>query len=184
MRFFCSVFLIVIIFYSCSGSDPANDSTKWVSLDQKTDTVKHAYNINTGKTGPADLISFARTLTGIPYKYGSSDPTQGFDCSGFITHVFNHFSIVVPRSSVDFTYAGREIDLENAKPGDLILFTSTDSTIRVVGHMGILVTSPKEGLTFIHSTSGKAHGVTETPLNAYYMGRFMKVIRIFAKNDL
>ncbi|MES2807286.1 MAG: C40 family peptidase [Bacteroidota bacterium] len=187
MRIFCTVCLLLIVLYSC-GSDPANDSTQWTGANQPsqpaTDTIKHPLSVITGKTTPDQLIGFARTLTGIPYKYGSTDPRQGFDCSGFITHVFNHFSILVPRSSVDFTHTGREIDLKKAKPGDLILFTGTDSTIRVVGHMGILVTSPKEGLKFIHSTSGKAYGVTETPLNTYYMGRFMKVIRIFGKNDM
>src|SRR4051812_36204863 len=47
--------------------------------------------INTGKVKPAELVKFARTLVGVPYRYASSDPKIGFDCSGFITHVFNHF---------------------------------------------------------------------------------------------
>lgn len=187
MRLASTTFLMLIVLCSCGGSDAAGDSTSWTtqSLQRDTnDTNKRYFDIKTGKTNPPELIYFARTLTGIHYKYGSIDPNQGFDCSGFITYVFNHFGIIVPRSSVDFTHSGREIDLKNAKPGDLILFTGTDSTIRTVGHMGILVTSPKDGLTFIHSTSGKANGVTETPLNAYYMGRYMKTIRIFPKNDL
>jgi cell wall-associated NlpC family hydrolase len=192
MRLAGTVFFILIALCSCGGSDPAGDSTNWTSQSQSpkqyikavNDTTKRYIDIKTGNTNPPELIAFARTLTGIAYKYGSIDPSQGFDCSGFITYVFNHFGIIVPRSSVDFTHAGREIDLKNAKPGDLVLFTGTDSTTRIVGHMGILVTSPKEGLMFIHSTSGKAYGVTETPLNTYYMGRYMKTIRIFAKNDL
>src|SRR5690625_2978308 len=44
-------------------------------------------HINTGTTTPEELLAFAKTLIGIPYKYGSSDPTKGFDCSGFITYV-------------------------------------------------------------------------------------------------
>ncbi|RYZ17153.1 MAG: peptidoglycan endopeptidase, partial [Chitinophagaceae bacterium] len=62
--------------------------------------------IDTKKVKPADLVSFARTLTGTPYVYGSTDPKVGFDCSGFITYVFNHFGIQVPRSSIDFTQVG------------------------------------------------------------------------------
>src|SRR5688572_30021886 len=34
-------------------------------------------------------------------------------------------------------------------------------------------------LQFIHSSSGKAYGVTVSPLKGYYSGRFVKVIRIF-----
>ncbi|RYY30950.1 MAG: NlpC/P60 family protein [Sphingobacteriaceae bacterium] len=142
-----------------------------------------ANRINTGQTTPAQLITFAKTLQGIRYKYGSINPNEGFDCSGFITYVFNHFNIAVPRTSVGFTDVHHEIPLRNAKPGDLVLFTGTDSTIRIVGHMGIFVSPPGLPLQFIHSTSGKANGVTITPLNAYYMGRYVKTVRVFRENE-
>ena len=124
------------------------------------------------------LINFAKSLIGTPYVYASSNPSVGFDCSGFITYVFNHFGMNVPRSSKDFEDEGITIPLEKSKRGDLILFTGTDSTERFVGHMGIIVNNNSEGISFIHSTSGKAHGVVITKLNDYYMGRFVKVVRI------
>lgn len=139
--------------------------------------------INTGNTTPGELLDYARTLIGKPYKYGSTDPSAGFDCSGFITHVFNHFNIGVPRSSIDFTHVQTEMSLQEAKPGDLILFTGTDSTRREVGHMGIIISKDNNQYSFIHSTSGKQYGVTITPLNQYYMGRFLKVVRVFKQND-
>jgi cell wall-associated NlpC family hydrolase len=106
----------------------------------------------------------------------------GFDCSGFITYVFNHFGVAVPRSSIDFTNVGKAVSPEQAKPGDLILFTGTDPIDRFVGHMGIVVENG-DSLRFIHSTSGKAMGVTTTPLNEYYKKRYVKTIRIFPQND-
>ena len=126
-----------------------------------------------------ELVRFAKTLMGVPYKYASTDPDKGFDCSGFITYVFNHFSLEVPRSSVGFTSFGKEINLVNAEEGDLILFTGTNDSIRIVGHMGI-VTQNIDTLKFIHSTSGRAYAVTITPLAAYYKKRFVKVIRVFS----
>lgn len=135
--------------------------------------------IETGNTKPADVLAFAKTLIGVPYLYASTNPAKGFDCSGFITYVFNHFNIAVPRSSVDFTNVGTEVDYQNAKPGDLILFTGTDSTIRIVGHMGIVENVDNGILKFIHSTSGKAKGVVITEFGNYYKSRFVKVIRIF-----
>lgn len=134
------------------------------------------------KIEPDSLVAFAKTLTGIPYLYASIDPAKGLDCSGFITYVFNHFNITVPRSSVDFTNYGRTIDIGEAQPGDLILFTGTDNTIQVVGHMGI-IESKKEGLVyFIHASSGKAMGVVISPLEKYYQSRFVKVIRVFPED--
>src|SRR6478672_8882585 len=131
-------------------------------------------DIDTRNVLPAQVVDFAKTLIGIPYRYGSTDPSIGFDCSGFITYVFHHFGIVVPRSSIDFTPVGREVSSEAAKAGDLILFTGTDSTERFVGHMGLVVSNDNGQLEFIHSTSGKKYGVTITPLSSYYMGRYMK----------
>jgi cell wall-associated NlpC family hydrolase len=111
--------------------------------------------------------------------YASSEPEKGFDCSGFITYVFSHFGVAVPRSSIDFTNLGLEIPKEFAGPGDLILFTGTDSTIRIVGHMGIIESNERGTLLFLHSTFGKAYGVVISPLVGYYETRFVKVIRVF-----
>ena len=140
---------------------------------------KQGQEIKTGSITPGSLVAFGKSLVGTPYLYASCDPANGFDCSGFITYVFNHFGIAVPRSSVDFTNVGREIPKELASPGDLILFTGTDSTIRVVGHMGIIESNEKDNLLFIHSTSGKAMSVVISSLKGYYEIRFVKVIRVF-----
>lgn len=159
---------------------PAEDTTEIVRVKAELPSVKETGNyINTGSTKPEQLLAFAKSLMGTPYRYGSSNPVSGFDCSGFITYVFNHFNISVPRSSIDFTHYNTQIQLSQAKAGDLILFTGTDSTIREVGHMGIITSVSNDQVEFIHSTSGKANGVTITPLNTYYAGRFVKVIRVF-----
>lgn len=127
-----------------------------------------------------ELVTYARTLIGVPYKYASAIPSKGFDCSGFITYVFNHFAVEVPRTSRDFTNLGQNIDKATARQGDLILFTGTADSIRIVGHMGI-VTENTDSLRFIHSTSGRANGVTITALNKHYQRRFLKVIRVLAE---
>jgi cell wall-associated NlpC family hydrolase len=152
----------------------SEEQSQEVVNKQTADTIK------TGKTRPADVVAYAKTLIGVPYKYASTDPAVGFDCSGFITYVFHHFNISVPRSSVDFTNAGTEISIKEAKAGDIILFTGTDSTIHVVGHMGIIVSNEDGQLQFIHSSSGKAKGVVITVFGDYYKSRFVKVIRLFS----
>jgi cell wall-associated NlpC family hydrolase len=147
--------------------------------DEMVEVEAEGDKIDTRDVKPAQLVAFAQTLRGVPYRFGSTDPSKGFDCSGFITHVFNHFKIAVPRSSVDYTNVGREVSPAESRPGDLILFTGTDSTIPVVGHMGIVITNNNGQLDFIHSSSGKAYGVTTSPLEGYYRTRFVKVIRVF-----
>jgi cell wall-associated NlpC family hydrolase len=149
-----------------------------------TAVIPPSQTINTGGVQPQDLMAFAEQQMGVPYKYASTNPAVGFDCSGFITYVFNHFKIAVPRSSIDFTNVGKDIPVDDAKRGDIILFTGTDSTEKFVGHMGLITENKAGQIKFIHSTSGKAYGVTITPLSDYYRSRFVKTIRIFPQNDL
>ena len=181
---------IIIIFIGCINSktdSPAGqeDSIEIVTAVIDSVAIKpiepEKKRTEIKKINPDSLVVFARTLVGVPYLYASADPANGFDCSGFITYVFNHFGITVPRSSVDFTNFGRGIGIDKAKPGDLILFTGTDSTIRIVGHMGIVESIKNDTLYFIHSTSGKMKGVVITPFGNYYRSRFVKVIRVFAE---
>lgn len=185
------LFILAFVFAGCNGekesTPPATETVSVQPVTPVNDTPVYkpapvltpTAVIETGATTPVEILEFAKKLIGIPYLYASTDPVKGFDCSGFITYVFNHFSIAVPRSSVDFTNVGKEIAYKDAGPGDLILFTGTDSTIRIVGHMGIVESTKNDSLYFIHSTSGKAKGVVITPFEKYYKSRFVKVIRIF-----
>jgi len=186
------LFPLAILFNACvdnthyTGDQSTSDRPVSTEVTPEYDKipVNLTTRINTGNTKPEELLDFSKGLIGIPYKYGSIDPSQGFDCSGFITYVFNHHGISVPRSSKDFTDVEREVRLRDSRAGDLILFTGTDSTVRQVGHMGIITENNGREISFIHSTSGKAYGVTITPLNKYYQGRFVKALRIFNQDKI
>jgi lipoprotein Spr len=185
MKLNCWLYMLAVGILSCNDPDNASATNGANILPDSShhQTSIPVNSISTGKTKPAELINFAESLIGTPYQYGSSNPQQGLDCSGFVTCVFTHFGITVPRSSVNFTNVQQQIDIRDAKPGDLILFTGTDSTIRTVGHMGIIVSNINNDIAFIHATSGKAYGVTETTLKPHYVGRYVKTIRIFPQND-
>lgn len=147
-----------------------------ISNNYKTTEVGQDTSIQISKTD--SIVAFAKTLLGTPYLYASTNPAEGLDCSGFITYVYSHFNVLVPRSSIDFTNYGKDVAIDNAIVGNLILFTGTDSISKVVGHMGIITENSNGQIKFIHSTSGKANGVTITPLNEYYKKRFVKIIAL------
>lgn len=189
MKYSISIFLffvIVIILQACSATryrrSTANQTTEKPVVSNKVNKENSSVPvvvINTRHVPADSIVSFAETLLGVKYKYGSIIKEQGFDCSGFITYTFNHFKIQVPRVSKDFTNAGYPVPLERSKPGDLILFTGTDTTGWVVGHMGMITQNDDGKIKFIHSSSGKSIGVIISPLSKYYETRFVKVIRVF-----
>jgi cell wall-associated NlpC family hydrolase len=188
MKYFISITVIIsVIFFltSCrtsrSNKSPARaaiTTTPSKKLNKEDNVVAPVF-IDTKNVVADSIVDFAKTLIGIRYKYGSSMKEQGFDCSGFITYVFNHFKIQVPRTSKDFTNAGMPVSLCESKPGDLILFTGTDTTGWIVGHMGIITQNDNGKIQFIHSASGKSIGVIISGMSKYFEIRFVKIIRVF-----
>ena len=184
-----SYWLAIVLIFSLSCKQEINSPSPLYTEDYIAATLHSIQPVDSGAfiagndTSLAEkIVAFAKKQLGVTYKYCSMSPEAGFDCSGFINYVFNHFNIQVPRSSVDFTNAGTEVPLGNCKPGDLILFTGTNSKIRTVGHIGLVIANDKGNVTFIQSTSGAEYGVTITPLNQGYMDRFVKVISILDSN--
>lgn len=82
----------------------------------------------------SSIISMAETQMGKSYVWGSSNPGVGFDCSGLVKYVYNNHGISVPRTAKQQAFGGRTISRSEARPGDLVVFTSNN-----YGHIGIYV---------------------------------------------
>lgn len=151
-------------------------------MDHNPNAYPNADHIFAGRAKAKDVLQYARTFEGIPYVWGATNPTIGFDCSGFIAYVFQHFHVQVPRTSVSYTNIDGEVPLKEAKPGDIILFTGTDEQskkTRQIGHMGMIEGKKGNAYSFIHASSGKANAVTISELDPYYKSRMVKIIRVF-----
>lgn len=166
--------IAITTFFACAA-----DSTGSKPVPSASTTTPMATVIpkDSSAVDPAELVAFAQKLVGIRYKYASADPDNGFDCSGFVSYVFKHFDILVPRSSSAFSAIGKKVSLEEAKAGDIILFTSPKSKERRVGHVAI-VTGAGDQVSFIHASSGKSYSVTESTMTSHYKQRFIKVVRV------
>ena len=71
------------------------------------------------------------------------------------------------------------MSIEDSKMGDIILFTGSDPKSDVVGHMGLITSNEKGKITFIHASSGVGKRIMKSQMNAYFVLRFVKVIRVF-----
>ena len=67
------------------------------------------------------VVNYALKFVGGPYVYGGNSLTNGTDCSGFTKLVFANYGVYLPRSAPEQAYAGVHVDLNDIKPGDIIV---------------------------------------------------------------
>jgi cell wall-associated NlpC family hydrolase len=102
-------------------------------------TLIKLYSSNAPKylTKGEQAVAYAKQFLGVKYVYGKADPSVGFDCSGLVYYVYKHyFGVTLPRSAQGMTKAGTAVDLKDAKPGDILCFGSSVSS---VGHVGMYI---------------------------------------------
>ncbi|MCR5575812.1 MAG: C40 family peptidase, partial [Oscillospiraceae bacterium] len=81
----------------------------------------------------ADIADYALEFYGCDYKYGGKSPETGFDCSGLVWYVYDHFGIPLNRTAADQAKNGEHVPPEEIAPGDIILFYRGGW----IGHAGI-----------------------------------------------
>lgn len=80
------------------------------------------------------LVKVAASKKGLPYRWGGTSPTRGFDCSGFTQWVYKKNGINIPRTTGTQVSKGIAVSLKNSQPGDLV-FTGSG---RRISHVGII----------------------------------------------
>lgn len=86
----------------------------------------------------AAMITEGEKYLGRAYVWGGSNPSQGFDCSGFVCWVLNHSGWSVGRTDCNGLKAKCTVVSEDeARPGDLIFFKGTQRNRRGATHVGI-----------------------------------------------
>lgn len=169
--------LSFILFLAFTGKAQENKSLPKQYQEAVTDILSKIPDAATNQA--TQIMDFAKSLLGVRYRYASSNPEKGFDCSGFVSYVFKNFGFTGARSSTDFAKKGKQVALNEAKVGDVLVFTGTNARVRRPGHVGIIYSIDEDGkIKFIHASSGKAHGVTVTDLEGYYKTRFLKAVTV------
>ena len=107
------------------------------------------------------VVNYALSLQGAPYRYGKDNPRDGFDCSGFVRHVYQKTGINLPHNAKDMALTLPEIPLQAITPGDLVFF---DINGKAYSHVGIYI----KNNNFIHAPSQRTGKVMVSNLNTPY----------------
>lgn len=124
-----------------------------------------------------ELISFAKTFLGTPYKWSGTTPS-GFDCSGFIYYIMGNFGFEITRTSYGMADLGRQVKLSEVRPGDLLFFKGRNVNSTSVGHVGMVVEVTPDAIFFIHSSSSRGVVIDNFKTSKYYIPRFLKAKRL------
>ena len=85
----------------------------------------------------AAILKEAEKYIGFPYVWGGSSPSTSFDCSGFVSYVYNQCGWDFGRLGAQGLY-NISTRTSSPKPGDLVFFTGTYETPGI-SHVGIYV---------------------------------------------
>ncbi len=121
------------------------------------------------------VIKTARSYSGVPYQWGGTN-RAGMDCSGLLLKSFQSINMEIPRTSIEQSKIGKNVNLQNVKEGDLVFFAAGKKK-RKITHVGLVTNvRRKEDVRFIHASSGK--GVIEVNLKSnYYQNILIKAVR-------
>ncbi|MEU6002189.1 NlpC/P60 family protein [Streptomyces sp. NPDC047197] len=92
----------------------------------------------------AAAIAAARSAVGKPYVWGANGPS-GFDCSGLTQWSYAQAGVGLPRTSQAQRYAGQQVPLGQAQPGDLVAYRDDASHIGMYMGNGQVVHAPYPG---------------------------------------
>ena len=147
-----------------------------IVLISKEHTVAESHqsresNITGTESKTDKLIALAKRKIGNSYEPAKAGPDH-FDCSGFVYYLFKTNDINIPRSSLTQSQSGKKLTREELKKGDILFFDTAHRNH--VNHSGVYLGNGQ----FIHSSSGKAHGVTISKLDTgFYKDKFRWGVR-------
>jgi cell wall-associated NlpC family hydrolase len=117
------------------------------------------------------LIRYALSLQGKPYRWGKESPEEGFDCSGFVMHVYGRHGINLPRTAREMAATLPIVPKRAVRSGDLVFFHTRSHKY---SHVGIYLNDDR----FIHAPNRRIGRVLVSRLNNSYWGkRFVGVRR-------
>ncbi len=178
MRKLLSVLLVAL----CAAVAPAQADETAAQLPQLSLLPALQPTLTLGETTPSLMsrtvsnveatLDRALDFIGIRYKRGGSSPETGFDCSGFVSYIYNEtLGLVLPHNAKAISQQGARVDKTELQPGDLVFFNTMRRTF---SHVGIYLGDN----LFVHAPRSGARVRIEDMTDRYWSRRFNGARRV------
>ncbi|GGW14623.1 glycoside hydrolase [Streptomyces capoamus] len=98
-------------------------------------------------------VQYATQQLGKPYVWGAEGP-DAFDCSGLTSQAWAAAGHPVPRTSQEQWKQLRHVDVEDMRPGDLVIYFSDASHVGMYIGDGTIIHAPRPGRTVTTAGAG------------------------------
>jgi peptidoglycan DL-endopeptidase CwlO len=129
--------LVLVVTLAAGAPESGRSAAVWRPVPEST----HASKV---RTLAREVVEFARRQIGVPYRYGGSARSTGFDCSGLVYAAYRSIGKPIPRSSWEQLHAGRAVRFADLRAGDL-LFTETGGHVQLVVSKRAAISAPQTG---------------------------------------
>lgn len=98
-------------------------------------------------------VKFATDQMGKPYEWGAEGP-KTYDCSGLTSQAWIAAGVTIPRTSQEQWKQLQHIDVQDMRPGDLIIYNSDASHVAMYIGDGAIIHAPRPGRTVTIAGAG------------------------------
>ncbi|MGW3071053.1 C40 family peptidase, partial [Streptomyces sp. NPDC001130] len=98
-------------------------------------------------------VAFATAQLGKPYVWGAEGP-QSYDCSGLTSQAWAAAGHPIPRTSQEQWQQLKHIDVQDMRPGDLIIYFDDASHVALYIGDGAIIQAPRPGRTVTIAGAG------------------------------
>ena len=163
--------LVVLLLSGCAGTphEPAPVTDKSIPPSEYTTRAPSPAAATPG-TPLAELLSYATSLRGAAYHSGGTTPQQGFDCSGFVQHVYGRWGVSLPHNADEMARGLPPIKPADPRPGYLVFFNTLGHPH---SHVGIYLGKDE----FIHAPSSRSETVMVSNMQDSYWRKRLDGVR-------
>lgn len=151
---------VFCLFFCIAGAQAQESAAADAAFSSTPSFMARAFD------GAEATLERALGYIGIRYRRGGSSPETGFDCSGFVRHVFGEtLGLQLPHNAKAISLQGERVERTELMPGDLVFF---DTMRRAFSHVGIYLGNN----LFVHAPRAGGRVRIEDMTDGYWSRRY------------